>query len=112
MPVASILTELTEALTTVVGDYGLYAVFVLMFVDAILPAASEPVMVFGGALASGAFAGRGDVCSAPTSRTASGRGSRSGSPGRSGTCSARSSAGGSASTAAIRSSSDTGAGCT
>ena len=56
MPVASILSELTEALTTVVGDYGLYAVFVLMFVDAILPAACEPVMVFGGALASGAFA--------------------------------------------------------
>ena len=55
MPVASILAELTDALTTVVGDYGLYAVFVLMFVDAILPAASEPVMVFGGAVASGAF---------------------------------------------------------
>jgi membrane protein DedA with SNARE-associated domain len=55
MPVASILAELTDALTTAVGDYGLYAVFVLMFVDAIFPAASEPVMVFGGALASGAF---------------------------------------------------------
>ena len=56
MPVASILAELTDAITTVVGDYGLYAVFVLMFVDAILPAASEPVMVFGGAVAAGAFA--------------------------------------------------------
>ena len=56
MPVASILAELTDAVTTVIGDYGLYAVFVLMFVDAILPAASELVMVFGGAIASGALA--------------------------------------------------------
>ena len=39
-----------------IGDYGLYAIFVLMFVDAVLPAASELVMVYGGALAAGAFA--------------------------------------------------------
>ena len=52
MPAASI----TEFLTTVVGDHGLYAVFLLMLVDAVLPAASELVMVFGGALASGALA--------------------------------------------------------
>ncbi len=56
MPVASILSELTDLLTTVVGDYGLYAVFLLMLVDAVLPAASEPVMVYGGAVAAGAFA--------------------------------------------------------
>ena len=56
MPVASILSEITHALTSVVGDYGLYAVFTLMLVDAVLPAASEPVMVYGGALACGAFA--------------------------------------------------------
>jgi membrane protein DedA with SNARE-associated domain len=56
VPLASILSEITHALTSVVGDYGLYAVFTLMLIDAVLPAASEPVMVYGGALASGAFA--------------------------------------------------------
>lgn len=49
--------SITEAVTGVIGDYGLYAVFLLMFVDAILPAASEIVMVYGGAVAAGAFAG-------------------------------------------------------
>lgn len=58
MPVASILSRVTDLLTTVVGDHGLYAVFLLMFVDAVLPAASEPVMVYGGAVAAGAFAGQ------------------------------------------------------
>jgi membrane protein DedA with SNARE-associated domain len=43
--------------TSFVGDHGLLAVFVLMFVAAILPAASELTMVYGGALASGALAG-------------------------------------------------------
>ncbi len=61
MPVASILSEITDLLTTVVGDYGLYAVFVLMLVDAVLPAASEAVMVYGGAVAAGAFAGQSVV---------------------------------------------------
>ena len=56
MLVASLLSELSDAVTTVVGDYGLYAVFWLMFIDAVLPAASELVMVYGGALAAGAFA--------------------------------------------------------
>jgi membrane protein DedA with SNARE-associated domain len=56
VPVASVLAELTNAVTDVVGEYGLYAVFLLMLIDAVLPAASEPVMVFGGALAAGAFA--------------------------------------------------------
>lgn len=45
-----------EALTDAVADYGLYAVFGLMLVDAVFPAASELVMVFGGAIASGALA--------------------------------------------------------
>jgi membrane protein DedA with SNARE-associated domain len=56
LPVASILSEITHAVTSVVGDYGLYAVFLLMLIDAVLPAASEPVMVYGGAVAAGAFA--------------------------------------------------------
>ncbi len=58
MPVASILSGVTDLLTNVVGDYGLYAVFLLMAVDAVLPAASEVVMVYGGAVAAGAFAGQ------------------------------------------------------
>ena len=58
MLVASILSEITDAITAAIGDYGLYAVFVLMLVDAVLPAASEVVMVYGGALASGAFVGQ------------------------------------------------------
>jgi membrane protein DedA with SNARE-associated domain len=49
---------ITDAVTSVVGDYGLYAVFILMLVDAVLPAASEIVMVYAGAVAAGAFAGQ------------------------------------------------------
>src|SRR5688572_28927301 len=56
MLVASVLSGITEAVTSAIGDYGLYAVFLLMLVDAVLPAASELVMVYGGSLASGAFA--------------------------------------------------------
>ena len=57
--VASVLSEITDTVTTAIGDYGLYAVFVLMLVDAVFPAASEVVMVYGGAVASGAFVGPG-----------------------------------------------------
>jgi membrane protein DedA with SNARE-associated domain len=48
--------SITETITGWIGDYGLYAIFLLMLVDAVLPAASELVMVYGGALAAGAFA--------------------------------------------------------
>jgi len=58
VPVASLLSGITDLLTTVVGDYGLYAVFGLMLIDAVFPAASEPVMVYSGAVAAGAFAGQ------------------------------------------------------
>ena len=54
MPLAS----LTSSVTSFVGDYGLYAVFGLMIVDSVFPAASELVMVYGGALAAGAFTGQ------------------------------------------------------
>jgi membrane protein DedA with SNARE-associated domain len=50
-----VLASLTSSLTSYVRDHGLYAIFVLMLVDAMLPAASELVMVVGGALAAGAF---------------------------------------------------------
>jgi membrane protein DedA with SNARE-associated domain len=58
VPTASILSTLTEALTSLIGDHGLYAVFALMVVDAILPIASELIMVYAGAVAAGAFAGQ------------------------------------------------------
>jgi membrane protein DedA with SNARE-associated domain len=58
MLVASVLSEITDAVTSAIGDYGLYAVFVLMLIDAVFPTASEVVMVYGGAVASGAFAGQ------------------------------------------------------
>ena len=58
MLVASILSEITDAVTSAIGDYGLYAVFLLMLVDSVLPAASEVVMVYAGAVASGAFVGQ------------------------------------------------------
>lgn len=61
MPVASILSEITDLLTTLIGDYGLYAVFALMLLDAVFPAASEPVMVYSGAVAAGAFTGQSTV---------------------------------------------------
>jgi membrane protein DedA with SNARE-associated domain len=61
VPVASILSGVTDAVTSVVGDYGLYAVFLLMAVDALFPVASEVVMIYAGALASGAFAGQSVV---------------------------------------------------
>jgi membrane protein DedA with SNARE-associated domain len=55
---ASILSAITDTLTEVVGDHGVYAVFVLMLVDAVFPAASELVMLYAGAVAAGAFAGQ------------------------------------------------------
>ncbi len=47
--------EITEAITSWIADYGLFAVFALSLIDAVLPAASELVMVYAGALAVGAF---------------------------------------------------------
>ena len=74
-----------------IGDHGLYAVFVLMLVDAVLPAASELVMVYGGRARGGRVRGPGRR---PLRRTRStrllGLSSRRRSPGRSATPSARS----------------------
>jgi membrane protein DedA with SNARE-associated domain len=58
---ASLTSSVTEAFTSLIGDHGLYAVFGLMVIDAVLPAASELVMVYGGAVAAGAFAGQSVV---------------------------------------------------
>jgi membrane protein DedA with SNARE-associated domain len=54
VPVAGV----TSSLTSLIGNHGLYAVFGLMAIDAVLPAASELVMLYAGALAAGAFAGQ------------------------------------------------------
>ena len=55
------LSAVTDALTALVGDHGIYAVFALMLIDAVFPAASELVMVYAGAIAAGAFAGQNVV---------------------------------------------------
>jgi membrane protein DedA with SNARE-associated domain len=58
VPLASITATVTDWLTSLIGDHGLYAVFLLMLIDAVLPAASELVMLYAGALAAGAFPGQ------------------------------------------------------
>ena len=45
---------MTTQLTNWIADHGLLAVFLLMAVDAVLPAGGELVMLFAGALAAGA----------------------------------------------------------
>src|SRR3954454_115215 len=52
-----LVASISGSLTSFIGDHGLYAVFVLMLIDAVFPTFSELVMVYGGALAAGAFAG-------------------------------------------------------
>jgi membrane protein DedA with SNARE-associated domain len=46
---------LLASLTSFVGNHGVYAVFALMLAAAVVPAASELVMIYAGAVASGAF---------------------------------------------------------
>jgi membrane protein DedA with SNARE-associated domain len=54
---------------SILAHHGLLAVFVLMAIDALFPAASELVMVYGGALASGALAHELDVFGSRTTGT-------------------------------------------
>ena len=56
MITGSVTSVVTDRVIELLGNHGLYAVFLLMLVDAVLPAASELVMVYSGALAAGAFA--------------------------------------------------------
>jgi membrane protein DedA with SNARE-associated domain len=53
-----LVAGVTSTLTSLISDHGVYAVFLLMAIDAVFPAASELVMVYAGALAAGAFAGQ------------------------------------------------------
>jgi membrane protein DedA with SNARE-associated domain len=51
-----VLASVTGSLTGFVGDHGVYAVFALMLLAAVVPVASELVMLYAGALAAGTFA--------------------------------------------------------
>jgi membrane protein DedA with SNARE-associated domain len=53
-----LLASLSGSITHAVGSNGVYAVFGLMAIDAVFPAAGELVLLYGGALAAGAFSGR------------------------------------------------------
>ena len=53
-----LVASLTSSVTSFIGDHGLYAVFLLMVLDAVFPAASELVMLYAGALAAAAFSGQ------------------------------------------------------
>jgi membrane protein DedA with SNARE-associated domain len=53
-----VVAGITSSITSFVGDHSVYAVFGLMALDAVFPAASELVMLYAGALAAGAFAGQ------------------------------------------------------
>jgi membrane protein DedA with SNARE-associated domain len=55
--------------TSFLAHHGVWAVFVLMAIDAVFPAASELVMLYGGALASGALAHELDVFGTRTTGT-------------------------------------------
>jgi membrane protein DedA with SNARE-associated domain len=55
-----VLATLNDVITRLIGDYGYLAVFTLMVLEsACVPVPSEVTMLFGGALASAAFAGTG-----------------------------------------------------
>jgi membrane protein DedA with SNARE-associated domain len=53
-----VLASITSSLTDFVGRNGVYAVFVIMALDAVLPVGGELTMLYAGALAGGAIAGR------------------------------------------------------
>jgi membrane protein DedA with SNARE-associated domain len=50
-----VLASVSSSLTSQVASHGAYAVFLLMAIDAVFPAASELVMVYAGAVAAGVF---------------------------------------------------------
>lgn len=50
------LASITSTVTGHIASQGVYAVFILMAIDAVFPAASELVMLYAGAVAAGVFA--------------------------------------------------------
>ena len=51
-----LVAGITSSITSAIGNHGIYAVFGLLIVAAVFPAASELVMLYAGAVAAGAFA--------------------------------------------------------
>lgn len=51
-----VLASITTTLTDWIGTHGVYAVFLIMAIDAVLPAGGELTMLYVGALAGGAIA--------------------------------------------------------
>jgi membrane protein DedA with SNARE-associated domain len=56
-----VLASISSSLTSQVASHGAYAVFGLMAIDAVFPAASELVMLYAGAVAAGVFPSAGHV---------------------------------------------------
>jgi membrane protein DedA with SNARE-associated domain len=56
-----VLASITTTLTDFVGRHGAYAIFIIMAIDAVLPAGGELTMLYAGALAAGAIAGQDPV---------------------------------------------------
>ena len=52
-----LVAGITSSITSFVGNHSVVAVFALLIVAAVFPAASELVMLYAGAVAAGAFAG-------------------------------------------------------
>jgi membrane protein DedA with SNARE-associated domain len=50
------LASISSTFTSQIASHGIYAVFALMLIDAVFPAASELVMLYAGAVAAGALA--------------------------------------------------------
>ena len=65
-----VLASVSSSFTSQVATHGAYAVFVLMMVDAVFPAASELVMLYAGAVAAGAFSSGAGITASSASRSA------------------------------------------
>ncbi|MCW3001243.1 MAG: DedA family protein [Conexibacter sp.] len=64
-----ILASITGTLTDWIGHHGAYAIFLIMLIDAVLPAGGEITMLVAGALAAGAIAGQHPVLLGHTLQT-------------------------------------------
>lgn len=63
-----VLASVTQSLTDAVTSHGVWAIFVLMAIDALLPVGGELIMVVAGALAAGAVTGHPGLFGHPLSR--------------------------------------------
>jgi membrane protein DedA with SNARE-associated domain len=60
-PLSSVIASLTSQLTSSIAHHGVYAVFALMALDALLPVGGELIMLYAGALSAGAIAGQSAI---------------------------------------------------